>query len=92
MAEIIWTDDAVRSLGLIIDYIDQFDPRAAERIAGALLAATERLRDFPHSGRPSRYGHRELPTVPPYVILYEVVDPNVFILDVRHSARKPRRT
>lgn len=90
MAEVEWTDEAVRNLGLIVDYISIFDPAAALRMAQHLIDASNSLRDFPHRGRLTPDGYREVPTVRPYVILYDVSDDRVSILDSRHGARAPR--
>lgn len=88
MAEVIWSDEALANLELIVDYIRQFDPRAADRMAARLIDASFRLRDFPNSGRPAGDGRRELPSVPPYVIRYRVDGDTVQILRIRHGAQR----
>jgi plasmid stabilization system protein ParE len=89
MADVIWTDEALANLELIVDYIEQFDPAAAERMALRLVAASEALRDFPHRGRPAGAIFRELPGVRPYVIRYRVADDAVYIIRIRHGAQRP---
>lgn len=89
MAEIVWTREALRNVEAIRAYIAQFDPRAAQRMARRLLDAGDSLRDFPHRGRPAPEARRELPSVPPYVIRYAVREDVVYILRVRHGARRP---
>jgi toxin ParE1/3/4 len=88
MARIERSRGALSQLRSIREYIRQFDPRAAERMAGRLIKAAESLVDFPDRGRRVRDGYRELPSIPPYIILYEVDGDLVFILDIRHGARR----
>lgn len=85
MAKVVWTGAALDSLEHISAYISHFDPLAAERIYTKLIEVTESLADFPHLGRPAKNGAREVPTVPPYILRYEVVENFVNILDIRHG-------
>jgi toxin ParE1/3/4 len=86
MAEVIWTPGAARDLDLIYDYISQFDPVAATRILNELIDAGDGLDVFPNRGRMGPRHHRELPSVPPFVIRYRVTGDTVFIVSVRHGA------
>jgi len=78
---------ALADLTHIRAYITQFNPAAAERMANRLLAATDRLANHPWIGRPGPADTRELSIVPPYVISYEVIDDEVVILRIWHSAQ-----
>ena len=89
MAGVSWAPEALDQLRHIVDYIRLFDPRAAERIAEKIIAVGESLVDFPDRGRPTDQGTRELPTIPPYILHYEVKDDGVSIIGVRHGARRP---
>jgi plasmid stabilization system protein ParE len=89
MADVIWTDEALINLALIVDYIEQFDAPAAKRMADRLLMATDGLRDFPKRGRPAGPIYRELPGVRPYVIRYRVEADTVYIVRIRHGAQRP---
>lgn len=51
MARIRWTAEAVDDLAGIHDHIARDSPRYAAATAGRLLAAVDRLRAFPESGR-----------------------------------------
>lgn len=88
MAEVFWLDEAADQLDRIVAYIDIFDPIAAERMARRLVALGESLSDFPHRGRPARNGTREMTTVPPYILQYEVHGEIVYILGIRHGAQR----
>ncbi|WP_418066768.1 type II toxin-antitoxin system RelE/ParE family toxin [Sphingomonas endolithica] len=90
MARIVWSRAALISVNDIREYIRQFDPSAAERVATQLLAAGESLRDFPNRGALRDDGCRTLPSVQPYSIIYDVVGDTVNVLEVRHAARAPR--
>ena len=89
MAQVGWSSAALRQLIDIRAYIAQFDPVAADRMASRLHDLGESLADFPRRGRPARHGLRELATVPPFVLSYDVEDERVTILDIRHGARQP---
>jgi toxin ParE1/3/4 len=89
LRRVIWTRPAQRDLEGIRAYIGQFNPLAAQRFAQRLVAAAESLNDSPDRGRLSGRKHRELTTVNPYVIRYRVAPDIVYILRVRHGARRP---
>jgi len=89
MAQVIWTDGALADIGRITDHIRRDSPRAAERIADRLIAAGDRLDEFPDVGRAIRSPLREFRTVFPYVIRYRIDGEVVTVLRVRHGARRP---
>ena len=88
MARVSWSREALSQLELIRAYIGQFDPKAAHRIADGLFAAGNSLREFPRRGRPTSGGFRELATVPPYVIQFDVEGSDVHILRIRHGRQR----
>jgi addiction module RelE/StbE family toxin len=71
----------------IREYIGQFSPLAAQRMALRLRAAAESLTEHPRRGRMATATLRELVVVPPYVIRYHVGDDVVSIVRIRHSAQ-----
>lgn len=85
MAEVVWSREALANLDLIIAYIKQFDPAAAQRFAVALVDAAQSLESFPARGRSASNGTREMPVVPPYVIRYDLHGDRVTILGIRHG-------
>jgi toxin ParE1/3/4 len=88
--QVIWSPAALREIAQIYAYIAQFNPRAAETLARALLMAGDSLAAFPDRGRPiAGTGVRELTIVYPYIIRYRVAADHVRILRVRHGARRP---
>ncbi|MDF7775864.1 type II toxin-antitoxin system RelE/ParE family toxin [Sphingomonas sp. AOB5] len=89
MARVIWSPVALHDLDLIHSYIAQFDPVAAARIINALIETGNSLKDFPERGRPATRGRRELPSVPPYLLRYIMIDSTVHVVEVKHSAREP---
>jgi len=85
-----WTKRAIRALKSARAYIARDSPKSAARVAAAIIDATNRLEQFPLSGRSGRIdGTREL-VVPglPYVIPYRIVDGVILILSVIHASRK----
>ena len=88
MAEVTWSSEAISDLDLITAYIAHFDRNAAERVARRLVDAGESLNVYPSRGRPHDGDVRALPIVPPYLILYRVIDADVLILAIRHSRRR----
>jgi plasmid stabilization system protein ParE len=86
---VIWTDEARANLAAIRDYIAQFSPLAAQRFSLKLVAAAEDLTENPDRGRSVGRGRRELLLIRPYLIRYRVEGETVFILRIRHAARRP---
>jgi toxin ParE1/3/4 len=72
------------------DYIVDFNPQAAQRMADALFAAGDGLEHFPHRGRlvPGT-ASRELLSISPYIIRYRIAGNDVVIQRVRHGAQRP---
>jgi toxin ParE1/3/4 len=88
--KVIWSNPALGHLRSIRAYIEQFNPRAAQELAAALVEAGNNLEHFPHRGRPvPGTDKRELVTAYPYIIRYRIVGNTVRILRVRHTSRRP---
>ena len=51
MAKIIWTEPALIDLNKISEYIALDKPTAAKNLVQTIFSKTERLEDFPNSGR-----------------------------------------
>lgn len=75
--QVIWTRAAVREAQHVHDYLADFNPKAAIRVAEALYKAGDSLAHFP------------LIMSYPYIIRYRVSGVEVVILRVRHSSRRP---
>jgi addiction module RelE/StbE family toxin len=86
---VVWTEPAVAALIGIRAYIGQFNPAAAARFVSRLVQAGDSLAEFAERGRPRLQGGRELVVVRPYLIRYRIAGDVVFILRVRHGARRP---
>jgi toxin ParE1/3/4 len=87
---VVWTRTALRGVWRAYDYIFEFNPPAAAKMAEALFKAGDSLANFPHRGRQLRgTALRELVTVSPYIIRYRIAGQDVTILRVRHTARRP---
>ncbi len=94
MAQIIWTEPALLELNDIAEYIALDKPDAASHLVQTVFSKTERLEEFPESGRSppelkkSRY--KEI-IVGPCRIFYRVDKDKVYILYVMRSERKLRQ-
>jgi len=90
MAEIVWSSEAETNLLAIHAYIADDNPAVADRIIRDLVEATQRLREFPASGRfveeLREQGVREI-IVAPYHIAYDLRGDVVEILKVWHGKR-----
>ncbi len=89
MRRVVWTKAAQEDLKRIRTYIGQFRPLAAQRFAALLVASANGLNEMPERGRSVRAGQRELVVTPPYLIRYRFDDEAVFIVRIRHGARRP---
>lgn len=85
---VAWVRSALREVAHIHDYLSDFNPEAARRVAQALVDAADSLSSLPYRGRPVDGGMRELLTVYPYIIRYELLPDLVRILRVRHGMQR----
>lgn len=93
MAEIIWTEPALAELNELAEYIAFDNPHAARALVKRVFEKTQRLENFPDSGRtppelPNSV-YREL-VVPPCRVFYRRAEQQVFILLVMRDERKLR--
>jgi len=88
MADVVWSDATLHELVEIRAYIAIFDPAAAGRIVRKLQQAGDSLAHFPRRGRISANGAREMVTVPPYILCYDILGDMVTILHIRHGCRR----
>jgi toxin ParE1/3/4 len=86
---VIWSPTALRHVIHAYEYLEDFNPAAANALADALLAAGDSLQNFPYRGRPiPGTDMRDLVTAYPYIIRYRMVRDAVHVLRVRHTARQ----
>ena len=94
MAKIIWTEPALIDLNEIAEYIALDKPTTASNLVQNIFTKTERLEEFPNSGRnppelkKSRY--KEI-IVKPCRIFYRIDKDNIYILYVMRSERTLRQ-
>lgn len=87
---VIWRAGARDDRRRIFSYLAERNPAAAARLIEALILTADSLASFPDRGRPGRApGTRELVTVYPYLLVYEVDRTGgvVRILRVWHGAQ-----
>ena len=87
---IVWSPTAVKDLEHLRAYIEQHNPRAAVKVASAILRRVESLNDFPGQGRPGRVPYtRELIILDtPFPVVYKAKGKTIQIITVLHAARK----
>lgn len=94
MAQITWTEPALSDLDAIAEYIALDKPSAAINLVKKAFSSTERLEQFPESGRKppelqkSRYSEFFINPCP---IFYRIEDDKVYILYVMRSERELRK-
>jgi toxin ParE1/3/4 len=94
MAQIIWTEPALLDLNEIAEYIALDKPIAASHLVRTVFTKTERLEEYPESGRKpselkkSRY--KEIIVIP-CRIFYRIEKDKVYILYVMRSEKKLRK-
>ena len=96
MAQVIWTEPALSDLTEIAEYIALDKMSAAKRMVQQVFSSTERLEQFPASGRVppelehSQYRNREI-IVNPCRVSYRVDQNKVYILYVMRGERQLRK-
>jgi toxin ParE1/3/4 len=93
MAEVTWTEPALQELDAIAEYIALDNPAAASHFVQEVFDKTERLENFPQSGRippelPNSV-YREV-VVPPCRIFYREGEKQVLVLYVMREERQLR--
>jgi toxin ParE1/3/4 len=89
LSEVIWTNAALAQLRAILTYVEQFNPQAAQKLVGELIATGNSLANLPHRGRPvPKTDLRESVTSYPYILRYRISGQEVVILRVRHASRR----
>ena len=91
---IVWSPRAIEHLAHLRAYISRDNPKAANRIASALLEAVERLAELPSLGRFGRVADNRELVVPgtPYVIPYRLRGDRLEVIAVFHGRQKwPKR-
>ncbi len=94
MAQVIWTEPALFDLDAIAEYIALDKPSAAVNLVQKVFSSTDRLEQFPESGRkpPEFKKSRYLEIiVNPCRIFYRIEADKVYILYVMRSERKLRK-
>jgi toxin ParE1/3/4 len=91
MATVIWNDQALDDLDVIVAYIARDAPRAAERFAEQAIQRTVQLEAFPYSGRiVPEFGREDIREVlfGRYRIVYQIRGDIVGIVTIHHGARR----
>lgn len=86
-----YTPRAQADLDAIYTYLDQRTPAGARAVKELIERRIASLADFPHAAPATDDpGVRELTIIRyPYKIYYEVSDEEVWVLHIRHTARRP---
>lgn len=89
--KILFTEDALIDLEIVLDYIRADDPEAAARFGNALLNHIELLATFPHIGAPvkRRKGVRKILHTP--VRIYYRIDQEKRVIEILHFWHSARQ-
>jgi len=83
-----WRPQALESLVDIIDYIEQYNVTAANKLHSVIVEATESLSAMPYSYPKGRLaGTREMVVHPNYIVVYRVND-SIDVIQVLHARQK----
>ncbi|HET7848527.1 MAG TPA: type II toxin-antitoxin system RelE/ParE family toxin [Pseudolabrys sp.] len=88
--KVIFTDEATRDLDEILTYISAHYPAVYRPFEKRLRTIITRMRNWPESGQEvdERPGVRSVPFIRyPYKIFYRVIQDQIEVLHVHHSAR-----
>jgi plasmid stabilization system protein ParE len=90
MARLIWTERALGHFERSLEYIEDFAPAAARRLARRIIQAADRLKRSPQMGgfiaEDPRRIHREI-LVGKYRLIHRLEGDYVYIAAVWHSSR-----
>ena len=94
MAKIVWSDPAIYDLDRVADYIAVDNPAAARNLVQRVVAAVERLQEFPRLGSiPAELRglpYRQL-VVPPCRIFYRTGKKVIYIVHVLRGEQLVRK-
>ena len=88
MAQVIWTEPALRQLEAIADFIALDKPEAAQAVVRGIFAATENVEKFRFLGRTIRefpHEHYRQLWLSPCWIYYRISEDAIYILHVRRA-------
>lgn len=89
MRVVRWQDSARRQFNDLLDYIDDQNPEAAERLRANFEERIDKLGEWPGIGRPGRVnGTREFVLQPNYVAVYRVAGDDVIIVRILHARQQ----
>lgn len=88
--QITWLPRARADVSHARQYIEQYNPGAAQRLVLALYVAVQRIAAAPHLGRPGRVARTREFVVPrtPYIVAYTVIGNQLTIIAVIHGAQE----
>jgi plasmid stabilization system protein ParE len=90
--KVVWTDEALRDLDEIAEYVTVHYPTVAPAVGLRIRAVVDRVGRWPQSARRS-LKRPDVRVVPvgryPYKIFYRVTERSIEILHVHHAARQP---
>jgi len=86
-----YTPRAFADREAIFDYIEKRSPQGAQAAMRAIDSSIRRLEHFPYSAPATDEPEVHELIVPrrPYKVYYRIVDEEVWIVHIRHAARRP---
>jgi len=91
---VIWDNEAVKSLKEIISFIKKDSPQSAKKVKKEILALAKTLIKFPEKYSKELYyisndGSIRYVPIYSYKIIYQITSTEIIILDIFHTSRNP---
>jgi toxin ParE1/3/4 len=84
-----WTARARRNFGVLMAYIAEVNPDAAEQLSHRIESAVLPLSEHPYLYRTGRVaGTREMVAHPNYLVVYRVLDAEIEVVNVLHARQR----
>jgi addiction module RelE/StbE family toxin len=91
--QIIWTERAQNDRKMILDYWRQRNKSAtySRKLNQLFIEAIRIISDYPHIGKPTNDKSARIKIVKDYLIIYQEMETEIFILTIWDSRQNPEK-